>query len=156
MYTDQPAPNMLAETRRLVILPIGSCEQHGPYLPIDTDLRIAQLLAEKLTRSFLNLEPLLLPAIPFSCSWEHKGLGTLALNVSTLAAVIHDVPTALKRGMCLYSLFLSTGMEGMISWHRSQLRLLHEKASLLQLFPAFRKLGRPGTIVTSLVRKIFM
>src|SRR5713101_9804627 len=96
MYTDQPAPNMLAETRRLVILPIGSCEQHGPYLPIDTDLRIAQLLAEKLTRSFLHLEPLLLPAIPFSCSWEHKGLGTLALNVSTLAAVIHDVAHSLK------------------------------------------------------------
>jgi len=96
MYTDQPAPNMLAETRRLVILPIGSCEQHGPYLPIDTDLRIAQLLAEKLTHSFSNLEPLLLPAIPFSCSWEHKGLGTLALNVSTLAAVIHDVAYSLK------------------------------------------------------------
>jgi len=96
MYTDQPAPNMRSEIRRLVILPIGSCEQHGPYLPIDTDLRIAQLLAEKLARSFSHLEPLLLPVMPFSCSWEHKGLGTLALNVSTLAAVIHDVAYSLK------------------------------------------------------------
>src|SRR6266566_6992328 len=96
MYTDQPAPNMLAETRRLVILPIGSCEQHGPYLPIDTDLRIAQLLAERLTRSLSLVDPLLLPSIPFSCSWEHKGLGTLALNVSTLAAILHDIAHSLR------------------------------------------------------------
>jgi len=96
MYTDQPAPHIRTETRRLVILPIGSCEQHGPYLPIDTDLRIVQLLAEKLAQSFLGKDALLLPAIPFSCSWEHKGLGTLALNVGTLAAVIHDVAQSLK------------------------------------------------------------
>jgi len=96
MYTNQPAPTFFAEARRVVFLPIGSCEQHGPYLPIDTDLRIAQLLAEKLTQTFPEPNALLLPSIPFSCSWEHKGLGTIALNVSTLAAIIHDVAFSLK------------------------------------------------------------
>src|SRR5258707_6394293 len=95
MYTDQPAPNVLAEIRRLVILPIGSCEPHGPYLPIDTDLRIAQLLAEKLASSLAD-DALLLPPLPFSCSWEHRGLGTIALNVTTLAAIVHDVARSLK------------------------------------------------------------
>lgn len=96
MDTSQSAPSLKTEARKLVILPIGSCEQHGPYLPIDTDLRIAQLLAEKLTQSFSNEDTLLLPAIPFSCSWEHKGLGTIALNTNTLSAILHDIAYSLK------------------------------------------------------------
>ncbi|HZO74700.1 MAG TPA: creatininase family protein [Ktedonobacteraceae bacterium] len=95
MDTSQSAPNLKAAIRKLVILPIGSCEQHGPYLPVDTDLRIAQLLAEKLAQLFLDEEMLLLPALPFSCSWEHKGLGTIALNTATLSAILHDVAYSL-------------------------------------------------------------
>ncbi|TMC16766.1 MAG: creatininase family protein [Chloroflexi bacterium] len=75
MYIDQPAARYRAEKRRVVLLPIGSCEQHGPFLPIDTDLRIALLLAEKVA-SWLAEDVVLLPALPFSCSHEHKGLGT--------------------------------------------------------------------------------
>lgn len=96
MYADQPATQIASSQRRLIILPIGSCEQHGPHLPIDTDLRIATLLAAKLTDALHEQDPLQLPAIPFSCSWEHKGLGTIALNVSTLAAVLHDTARSLQ------------------------------------------------------------
>jgi creatinine amidohydrolase len=79
-------------------------------LPIDTDLRIAQLLAERLAQSFTDTNTLLLPAIPFSCSWEHKGLGTLALNVSTLAAVINDIAHSLKTWRIPVLLIL-------VNWH---------------------------------------
>jgi creatinine amidohydrolase/Fe(II)-dependent formamide hydrolase-like protein len=96
MNTGQPAPFLRSKKRQIVILPIGSCEQHGPHLPMDTDLRIAQLLASKLAQSLDHKKPLLLPAIPFSCSWEHKGIGTLSLTTSTLAAVIHDIAKSLK------------------------------------------------------------
>ncbi len=96
MYTNQPAPKFLTGERKLILLPMGSCEQHGPHLPIDTDLRIIQLIAEKLIRSFSDEEALLLPAIPFSCSWEHKGLGTLSLNTGTISAILHDIASSLK------------------------------------------------------------
>ncbi len=96
MNTGRPAPSLKSKKRQIVILPIGSCEQHGPHLPIDTDLRIAQLLASKLVQSLESKKPLLLPAIPFSCSWEHKGIGTLCLTTSTLAAIIHDIAKSLK------------------------------------------------------------
>jgi creatinine amidohydrolase/Fe(II)-dependent formamide hydrolase-like protein len=96
MDTGAPAPRMREKNRKLVVLPIGSCEQHGPYLPIDTDLRIAGLLAEKLSVAFPETDTLLLPAIPFSCSWEHKGLGTLSLSVGTLSAMLHDIAYSLK------------------------------------------------------------
>jgi creatinine amidohydrolase len=96
MYTNQPAPEMYQKTYRIAVLPIGSYEQHGPYLPVDTDLRIAQLLAEKTTQTFSKSDVLLLPALPFSCSWEHKGLGTIALSISTLTATLHDIAYSLQ------------------------------------------------------------
>src|SRR5205807_3422232 len=73
-----------------------SCEQHGPYLPVDTDQRIAKLIAAKLEQSFSDRKTLLLPAVPFSASWEHKGPGTIALHVSTLATILHDIAKSLK------------------------------------------------------------
>lgn len=109
MYTHQSAPLLLAQSRRIVILPLGSCEQHGSYLPIDTDLRIAQLLAERLAASLAD-DALLLPILPFSCSWEHRGLGTIALSVSTLAAVVRDIARSLKAWDTPFLLIL-------VNWH---------------------------------------
>lgn len=96
MYINQPVPKLLTGKRKLVILPMGSCEQHGPHLPLDTDLRIIQLITEELIKSFPYEETLLLPAIPFSCSWEHKGLGTLSLNTITISSIIHDIAYSLN------------------------------------------------------------
>ncbi len=110
MYTDRPVPHLVAEKRKVILLPIGSCEQHGPYLPIDTDLRIAQLLANKVAKAFSEEDTLLLPAMPFSCSWEHKGLGTLALTVGTLAAMLHDIAYSLKTWRVPVLLIL-------VNWH---------------------------------------
>ncbi len=95
LFTDQPAPRFQTEKRRVILLPIGSCEQHGPYLPIDTDLRIAALLAKQVC-NLLSEDSILFPALPFSCSHEHRGLGTIALDVSTVSAFIHNVARSLK------------------------------------------------------------
>ncbi|MBV9020407.1 MAG: creatininase family protein [Ktedonobacteraceae bacterium] len=109
MYTDQPAPHFQAEQRRVVLLPIGSCEQHGPFLPIDTDLRIAELLAERVA-GLLAQHVVLLPALPFSCAHEHRGLGTIALDVSTVSAFVHNVARSLKSWQTPFLLVL-------VNWH---------------------------------------
>jgi creatinine amidohydrolase/Fe(II)-dependent formamide hydrolase-like protein len=95
LFIDQPAPCFQTDKHRIILLPIGSCEQHGPYLPIDTDLRIAILLAEKVT-NLLPEDTVRLPALPFSCSHEHRGLGTIALDISTVSAFIHNVARSLR------------------------------------------------------------
>jgi mycofactocin precursor peptide peptidase len=37
----------LRDRRPLVLLPLGSCEQHGPHLPLDTDTAVASAVAER-------------------------------------------------------------------------------------------------------------
>ncbi len=96
MCANHPLSRQYTGSRTLVLLPVGSYEQHGPHLPVDTDLRIAQLIAERLIKTFSKEEAILLPAIPFSCSWEHKGLGTLAINTSTISALLYDIAHSLK------------------------------------------------------------
>jgi creatinine amidohydrolase/Fe(II)-dependent formamide hydrolase-like protein len=117
MRTDVAAQKLgKSKKRKIVILPIGSCEQHGPHLPIDTDLRIACLLAEHLMALFSDEETLLLSAIPFSCSWEHKGPGMIALSIHTLSAVLHDIAQSLK--VWEVPIFLV-----LINWHGGNLAL---------------------------------
>ncbi len=36
-----------AKRRPLLAVPVGSCEQHGPHLPLDTDMRIAVALSRR-------------------------------------------------------------------------------------------------------------
>ena len=109
MHTDKPAPRFQAEKRRVVLLPIGSCEQHGPFLPIDTDLRIAALLAERVA-NLLSQHVVLLPALPFSCAHEHRGLGTIALDISTVSAFVHNVARSLRSWETPFLLVL-------LNWH---------------------------------------
>lgn len=109
MNTSQPALHFQGSERLLVLFPVGSCEQHGP-LPIDTDLRIAGLLATKLEQSFSDIKTLLLPPMPFSASWEHRGLGTVALNISTISAVLHNMAESLRSWNVPMLLLL-------INWH---------------------------------------
>ncbi|HEX2316701.1 MAG TPA: creatininase family protein, partial [Thermomonospora sp.] len=42
-----------------LLVPVGSCEQHGPHLPLDTDARIATAVA----RRAAGAEVLVAPAV---------------------------------------------------------------------------------------------
>lgn len=77
-------------TRPLLLVPIGSCEQHGPHLPLDTDTRIAVAIA---TRAAVALERVLVaPAIALGASGEHAGFpGTLSIGNEVLAAVVVEL-----------------------------------------------------------------
>lgn len=77
----------------VAVLPVGSCEQHGPHLPLVTDTLIAAAIAQGIVDRY-GLA--LLPALTYSCSHEHAAFaGTISLSATTLAAVIGDVATSL-------------------------------------------------------------
>jgi creatinine amidohydrolase len=79
----------------VAVLPIGSCEQHGPYLPLTTDTLIASAIAAAISQCHQLRQ---LPPITVSCSHEHAAFaGTLSIAATTLAAIITDIADSLTK-----------------------------------------------------------
>ncbi|OBB57332.1 mycofactocin system creatininase family protein [Mycobacterium sp. 852013-51886_SCH5428379] len=79
-------------TSPALIVPVGSTEQHGPHLPLDTDTRIATAVAGA-TAGLLTdtgqTDWMVAPAIGYGASGEHEGFpGTISIGTSALQAVL--------------------------------------------------------------------
>ena len=80
----------------VALLPVGSHEQHGPYLPLATDTLIACAIARGIAAAYPVRR---LPPITISCSHEHAAWpGTVSISARTLAAVVADIAESARRG----------------------------------------------------------
>lgn len=79
-----------------VLVPVGSLEQHGPHLPLDTDTRIACAVAERLDGGGWFSAP----PVAFGASGEHE---TFPGTVSIGSQVLHDVLVELGRSACRWA-----------------------------------------------------
>lgn len=79
----------------VLAVPLGSCEQHGPHLPLDTDTRIAVACARGLSRRHDDV--VVAPAVGIGASGEHQSFpGTLSVGTAVLSrAVVELVRSAL-------------------------------------------------------------
>jgi creatinine amidohydrolase len=82
-------------SRQVAVLPVGSFEQHGPFLPLATDTLVACAVAREIAAAY----PVhLLPPVTISCSHEHAAWpGTVSISSVTLHAVIRDIAASLRR-----------------------------------------------------------
>jgi creatinine amidohydrolase len=103
---------LVARGCRTAVLPLGSTEQHGPHLALDTDTVIADALAERLCAEVGDA--LACPTLPVGCASEHLAFpGTLHLEPATLVAVLRDTIRALGRhGISRVFLFSAHGGNG--------------------------------------------
>lgn len=74
----------------LLVVAVGSCEQHGPHLPLDVDLRIATALARAAVEG--RGDVVLGPPITIGASGEHQSFpGTLSIGTDALVAVLVEL-----------------------------------------------------------------
>jgi creatinine amidohydrolase len=82
-----------AHAPAIAVLPVGSFEQHGSFLPLTTDTIVAAAIAEAIAQRH---NVLLLPPITVSCSHEHAGWpGTVSISHHTLSAIVEDIRASL-------------------------------------------------------------
>ena len=83
-------PTVEKSLRQLLVVPVGSLEQHGPHLPLDTDTRIAVAVARRACQRRAGVA--LAPALPVGASGEHAAFpGTLSIGAEALTSCLIEL-----------------------------------------------------------------
>lgn len=78
------------DSDRILVVPLGATEQHGPHLPLSTDTDIAVALCRGLADQ--RPDVVLAPAIPYGASGEHADFaGTLSIGSAALELLIVEL-----------------------------------------------------------------
>ena len=73
-----------------MLVPLGSLEQHGPHLPLDSDTRIAVAVARGAAASRQGVA--VAPPVAFGSSGEHAAFaGTLSIGTGALCSVLVEL-----------------------------------------------------------------
>ena len=82
----------IAKAGAVVVAPFGSTEQHGPMLPVETDVRIAEKLAAEaaaIATEKHGVPALVLPTMPFGLAGHHmRFAGTVTLDPETYVKAV--------------------------------------------------------------------
>ncbi|MEM6486896.1 MAG: creatininase family protein [Pseudomonadota bacterium] len=83
----------LAERDAVVILPVGSIEQHGPHLPTDVDSRLGMEVACRTARRVAETQPTVVaPMLWTGLSDHHMAFGgTFTIRPATMMALFADL-----------------------------------------------------------------
>ena len=92
-----PEVRRAAEEERVALVPVETLEDHGPHLPIDTDLRITAEICRRAAAAAAD-ETVLLPAIPHGYSPHHMDFpGPITIEWDTFTRYLLDVGRSLAR-----------------------------------------------------------
>ena len=79
----------------LVLVPVGSIEQHGPHLPLDTDTTIAVAVAEAVAARTAG--SWVAPPLSYGSSGEHQSFaGTTSIGTPVLQSVLIEVVRSMR------------------------------------------------------------
>jgi creatinine amidohydrolase len=121
----------------LLVVPLGSVEQHGHHLPLGTDTAVACAVAEEAVASLDGV--LLAPALAYGASGEHEGFpGTISLGTEALTGLLVEY----GRSACRWAgrVLVVNGHGGNLDALRSAVPLLRAEGRDVAWFPC----GVPG------------
>ena len=98
----------------ILCLPMGSMEQHGPHLPLDTDAVLAEALARRIVKRWGEAYDLwLLPPLAIGLSREHQWApGTMSLSVQGMTLLLRDLGREIARALPTRNLLIVNGHGG--------------------------------------------
>src|SRR5690349_4284770 len=104
----------LLSAHSVLVLPVGSLEQHGPHLPLNTDALIAEALSAATIERWADAFDLWrLPTVAISLAREHEwAFGTLSFSVEGMTGVIRDLGRAIRRSLPTRNLLILNGHGG--------------------------------------------
>jgi creatinine amidohydrolase len=124
--TWQEVDAYLERPDRIVVLPAGTTEQHGPAGPCGLDAYVAISLAEDLAQ---RRDLLVAPPLWYGDSSHHGDFpGTITLRTETLMAVVRDICTSLARHGFNTILIINGHKGANLPALTSAVRNLHEEA----------------------------
>lgn len=104
----------LLSERSILCLPIGSIEQHGPHLPLNTDVVLAEGFTKLIVAKFGTVLDLWqLPTISISLAREHEWApGTMSLSIQSMTALLRDLGREIVRALPARNLAIVNGHGG--------------------------------------------
>jgi creatinine amidohydrolase len=92
-----PEVRRAAAEERVCLIPVATLEDHGPHLPIDTDVRITAEICRRTAEAAPD-QTVLLPIIPHGYSPHHMDFpGPITIAWDTFTRYCKDVGTSLAR-----------------------------------------------------------
>ena len=116
----------------LLIVPLGSVEQHGHHLPLSTDTTVAAAVAEAAVGSLDGV--LLAPALAYGASGEHEGFpGTVSIGTEALTVLLVEY----GRSACRWAgrVLVVNGHGGNLDALRTAVPLLRSEGRDVAWFP---------------------
>ena len=98
----------------ILCLPIGSIEQHGPHLPLNTDVILAEEIARRIVARWSeSLDIWQLPTLALSLAREHEWApGTMSLSIQSMTGLMHDLGREIARALPARNLAIVNGHGG--------------------------------------------
>jgi len=89
VLADLTWPEAAGRAAAVLVVPLGSTEQHGPHLPLSTDTDMATALAGRIAG---RSDVVVAPALPYGASGEHAGFaGTLSIGQAALELLVVEL-----------------------------------------------------------------
>ncbi len=119
----------------IIIQPVGAIEQHGPHLPFNTDLVVAEAVSSTLVERHGDEHDLwLLPPLAYTKSNEHAwSAGSIWLGPETMLAVLNDLGRSIAKLPTRRLVFLNGhgGNSSLLNVACRELRLHHNLLTFL-------------------------
>jgi creatinine amidohydrolase len=136
----------------ILLIPLGSTEQHGPHLPVTTDTDIAVAVAEGAARRLGRL--VVAPPVAYASSGEHQEFaGTLSIGQEVTELLLVELGRSAS-GAFTHLIVVSAHGGNSVPLDRAMTRLHGEGRSVVAWSPTWKGDLHAGRTETSLMLAI--